>query len=265
VRNITERRQTAIALKQKEAELAHVMRVSTMGEMATGLAHELNQPLAAISNYCYVGELALTDAGSTDTKQLRGLFQKLTDQAIRAGKIIRRLREFVGKSNSVRSLIDLNEVVEQMILMFESEFNQSDVCLELKLDPAIGAGLVDEIQIQQVLVNLTRNALDAMSNTERDKRTLKITTSATAEDFIEIAVCDTGEGISTESAEKVFDAFFTTKSDGMGMGLPISRTIIESYGGRMSMTPNSDRGVTFHFTVPTAKAGIDDDTDFATN
>ena len=134
------------------------------------------------------------------------------------------------------------------------ELRQYDV--EVQSDPSGRLALIDEIQIQQVLVNLIRNALDAMQEINREDRSLKITTSQATHDLLEVTVCDSGPGIPIEEEDKVFDAFFSTKSNGMGMGLAINRTIIESHGGRMWVTPNSDRGATFHFTVETAEAEV---------
>ena len=178
---------------------------------------------------------------------------------MRSGEIIRRLRGLVGKRTPVRTSVNVSEPVQEVLRLLESDLRQNEVRVEQQTDHSDHVVMIDEIQIQQVLVNLIRNALDAMSQTERDQRTLKITTSRTADDLIKVSVCDTGKGIPVESADQVFDAFFSNKSEGMGMGLAISRSIIESHGGRLWMTPNIDRGVTFHFTLPIAKERSDDD------
>ncbi|MCH8044154.1 MAG: PAS domain S-box protein, partial [Planctomycetes bacterium] len=259
MRDISDRKQAQKEVQQLQDKLAHVSRLSTMGEMATGLAHELNQPLTAISTYCYVGKQSLAQASKVDTEQLRELFEKLSAQAMRAGEIIRRLRGLVGKRTAVRSQVDVIEPIQEVLHLLESDLRQSEVRVELQADHANGVVTIDEIQIQQVLVNLIRNAVDAMSETQRERRSLTITTSRTADELIDVAVCDTGEGIPVESSEQVFDAFFSSKSEGMGMGLAISRTIIESHGGRLWWTPNPNRGVTFHFTLPMAKEGSNDD------
>jgi len=253
MRDITDRRLAQEEIRELQEKLAHVARLSTMGEMATGLAHELNQPLSAISAYCYAGQQIVTDVGPTDQEQLWDLFDKLTEQAMRAGEIIRRLRGLVAKRTPVRSSVDSGELIEGLLRLMEPDLRESEVRLERRLDHLEPAVTIDEVQIQQVLVNLIRNALDAMSETRRDQRTLTITTSQMAGDLLEVAVCDTGRGIPVESSYQVFDAFFSSKSEGMGMGLAISRTIIESHGGHLWMTPNSGRGVTFRFTVPLEK------------
>ena len=255
IRDVTERLREKEELQRHQEKLAHITRLSTMGEMATGLAHELNQPLAAISTYCYSGEQALADKSSIDVEQLQELFEKLIEQALRAGEIIRRLRGFVSKSKSVRRSTNLNDLVQEVLSWFESDIRQNEVCVEKKMDQSIHPVLIDEVQIQQVAVNLIRNALDAMQDTERERRSLEIATVATPDQMIEVAVGDTGQGIPINSADQVFDAFFSSKSEGMGMGLAISRTIIKAHAGRLWMTPNSDQGVTFHFTLPQQSLG----------
>ncbi len=259
VTDITARKQAEEELRQLQEKLAHVARLSTRGEMATGLAHELNQPLAAIASYCYAGEQTLAGTESPKPERLRELFEKSQEQAMRAGDIIRRLRALVGKRPAIRSQVDIIEPIQEVLHVMESDLRQSEVRVELRADHAGGVVNIDEIQIQQVLVNLFRNALDAMSETEPDQRLLNITTTGAADDLIEVAICDAGTGVSAEKKDHVFDAFFTSKSDGMGMGLAISRTIIESHGGRLWMTPNKDRGVTFRFTLPIAKEASEDD------
>ncbi|MCH7988788.1 MAG: PAS domain S-box protein [Planctomycetes bacterium] len=251
--DVTEQKQMEEQIQQNRNELAHVARLSTMGEMATGLAHELNQPLTAITSYCYLGEQALTHSESTDLNPLRELFEKLTEQAMRAGEIIRRLRALVGKRTAIRSPVDVVDPIQEVLHLMESDLRQREVRVELQADHSNGVAVMDDIQIQQVLVNLIRNALDAMSEIDCDQSALKITTSLTTDDLIEVAVCDTGKGVPLEKKDQIFDPFFTTKSEGMGLGLAISRTIIESHGGRLWMTTNSDRGVTFHFTLPIEK------------
>ena len=252
LRNITDRIQAEEEVRQLREELAHVARLNTMGEMATGLAHELNQPLVAISNFCHAGQLvAVTE--STDLKHVRELFKNAAAQAMRAGEIIRRLRAMVSKRDSVRSPVHIIEGIEDVLDLLEPDLHRSEVRVEQQIDHSGGIVTIDEIEIQQVLVNLVRNALDAMSNTDLKERTLKITTVRTSDDWLDVAVSDTGKGVPQEKKDQIFDAFFTTKSEGMGMGLAISRTIIEAHGGQMWMTPNSDRGVTFHITLPIAK------------
>ncbi len=257
--NITNRKQLEIEAREHRARLAHVARLSTMGEMATWLAHELNQPLAAISNYCHAGKLALADVAETNPETLQELFGKLSDQVTRTGEIIRRLRGFVSQRTAAPSLVNVDEPIQEVLRLFESDLRQNEVTVEFQAIHSNCLAVMDEIQIQQVLVNLIRNALDAMSKSGPDQRILKITTSKTSDNLIEVAVSDTGKGIPADSSDAIFDAFFSTKPQGMGMGLAISRTIVESHGGRLWMAPNPDCGVTFHLTLPIANAETDDD------
>ncbi|NOY28910.1 MAG: PAS domain-containing protein [Planctomycetes bacterium] len=254
--NITERKKAEEEIRLHQDRLAHLGRLSTMGEMATGLAHEVNQPLAAIANYCYAGLHLLDSPQAADVEALRSLFEKLSEQSLRAGEIIRRLRGLVGQRTFDRSQADIAEPIREVLRLLESNLRQSQVCWEQKTNGNISPVTIDAIQIQQVLVNLIRNAIDAMSETACDQRALTITTSQNQDDFIEVAVRDTGKGLPAEQAEQVFDAFFSNKSEGMGMGLAISRSIIESHGGRMWMMPNSEQGVTFHFSLPIEKEAV---------
>ena len=256
--DLTERKRAEEELQQHQEKLAHISRLSTMGEMATGLAHEINQPLGAIVNYCFVGEQTLANAESIDPEPLRELFHEMSGQALRAGEIIRRLRSLVGKRAPVRSRVDIAEPIQEVLHLLASDLRQSGVRLEQKIEPSIPGVWIDDVQIQQVLVNLIRNAIDAMSETQRELRSLTITASRGADDMVEVSVSDTGKGISSEAENQVFEAFFSTKAEGMGMGLAISRTILESHGGRLWLTPNADRGVTFRFTLPIARKDIRD-------
>lgn len=253
VEDITARRRAEQELRQHQEELAHVARLNTMGEMATGLAHEINQPLTAITSFCSVGERALDETETIDAELFRELFQEMKTQAFRASEIIRRLRELVDKRTPVRSRVDVVEPIREVLHLLDSDLRQRDVRVEQTTEPSIPAVWIDRIQIQQVLVNLILNAVDAMSETPRKQRSLEITASRKDDNSIEVSVRDTGKGVFIDSDDQVFDAFFSTKHEGMGMGLAISRTIIESHRGRLWWTPNSDRGATFHFTLPIAE------------
>ena len=253
MRDITERKQAEEEIRRQKDKLAHISRVSTMGEMATGLAHEVNQPLAAIANYCYAGTHLLDNIHSADVEPLRELFEKLSDESLRAGEIIRRLRGLVCKRAPVRVKTDVHEPIQEVIRLLENDLRQSEVRIKENTRNDLPAVMIDDVQIQQVVVNLVRNAIDAMSDVECDRRSLTITTLLNKDEFIEIAISDTGKGLPPESVDRVFDAFYSSKPEGMGMGLAISRSIIESHGGKMWITANSGPGVTFHFTLPIEK------------
>jgi len=236
--------------RKQLSELAHVARLATMGEMASGLAHELNQPLCAIVNF--IGaclELMDSNPGGPD---LRQAMNEVAKQAERAGEVIRRLREFVKRSEPQRAALDINEVTREVIGLTRTEIRHHEVNVKLQLGQRLPRVLADPIQVQQVLVNLVRNAIDAMDDTPSDQRHLRIRTGHRG-DFIVVSVRDSGRGITEEARAQVFESFFTTKKQGMGMGLSISRSIVEMHDGRIWVTPNSTSGVTFHFTLPLAR------------
>lgn len=247
---ILERARADERARRQSAELAHVARLATMGEMASGLAHELNQPLCAIVNYTEAC-LQLLD-GKSAPPELRQAIAEVAKQSERAGEVIRRLREFVRRREPRRVDVEVNAAVREVLGLMSTELRQHEVKVKLHLGQRLPPVLADPIQIQQVLVNLVRNAVDAMAETGRERRSLRIRTCRRGS-FLELRVQDAGRGISAEAGERVFDSFFTTKPHGLGMGLSISRTIIELHEGRIWATPNPSVGVTFHITLPLAR------------
>jgi len=252
VRDLTEQQQTQARLQEIQSELVHVSRLSAMGEMASALAHELNQPLSAISNYMKGSRRLL--AGSTDASapKIEAALDRAAEQAIRAGEIIRRLRNFVSREESEKRVESLSKLIEEAGALGLSGAREQGVLLRFTLDPACDLVLADRVQIQQVLVNLFRNALEAMATSTH--RELIASNARAADDMIEIAVSDTGHGLGDKARAKLFQPFFTTKETGMGVGLSISRTIIENHGGRMWAETNNAGGATFRFTLPAASA-----------
>jgi two-component system sensor kinase FixL len=250
VRDLTEHQQTQARLQELQSELVHVSRLSAMGEMASALAHELNQPLAAISNYMKGSRRLLADSTDPNTPKIENAMDRAAEQALRAGQIIRRLRDFVSRGESEKRVESLSKLVEEAGALGLAGAREQNIQLRFNLNPEFDLVLVDRVQIQQVLVNLFRNALEAMAQSA--KRELSASNVMVADDMIEIAVSDTGTGFHDDVKPNLFQTFFTTKATGMGVGLSISRSIIEAHGGRMWAENNSSGGATFRFTLPAA-------------
>jgi two-component system sensor kinase FixL len=250
VRDLTEQQRTQASLQQLQSELVHVSRLSAMGEMASALAHELNQPLAAISNYMKGCRRLLASSSDPNATTIEAALDKAAEQAIRAGQIIRRLRDFVLRGESERRVESVSKLVEEAGALGLVGAREQGVLLKFDLDPANDLVVADRVQIQQVLVNLLRNAMEAMA--ESGRRELTVTNARVADAMIEIAVSDTGPGFAENVRSNLFQPFFTTKEAGMGVGLSISRTIIEAHGGQMRAETNEAGGATFRFTLPAA-------------
>jgi two-component system sensor kinase FixL len=247
VRDLTERQDTQARLQELQAELLHISRLTALGEMASTLAHELNQPLSAIANYL-TGGRRLLDRSPPDTVLAREAMDKAADQALRAGQIIRSLREFVARGEGERQIESLSKLVEEASALALIGAKEHGVRVSYSLDPRVDLVLADKVQIQQVTLNLIRNGVDAMATSTR--RELAISTDvADGDGFARVSVADTGPGLSPEVADRLFQPFITTKSQGMGVGLSISRTIIEAHGGRIWAESNANGGATFHFTL----------------
>lgn len=251
IRDLTERQATESRLQDLQSELVHVSRLTSMGEMASALAHELNQPLSAIANYLK-GSTRLLDAPDPDHQTIREALGSATEQALRAGQIIRRLRDFVAKGEAERRIESLPKLLEEAGALAMIGARDQGVHLRFDLNPALDLVLADRVQIQQVVLNLIRNAIEAMENSPQ--RELVVSTRPAAHDMVEISVKDSGAGIAPEVAEKLFQPFVTSKDSGMGVGLSISRTIIEAHGGRIWAEENIGGGTTFRFTLKTAQA-----------
>jgi two-component system, LuxR family, sensor kinase FixL len=250
VRDLTEHQQTQARLQELQSELVHVSRLSAMGEMASALAHELNQPLAAISNYMKGSRRLLAASEDPNRAKIENAMDRAAEQAIRAGQIIRRLRDFVARGESEKRVERLSKMVEEAGALGLAGAREQDVRIRFNLDPRYDLVLVDRVQVQQVLVNLFRNALEAMAQSER--RELIASNRPVDEDMIEVSVFDTGHGFPDDVEKNLFQTFFTTKETGMGVGLSISRSIIEAHGGRMWAESNQAGGATFRFTLPAA-------------
>jgi two-component system sensor kinase FixL len=250
VRDLTEQQRTQTSLERMQAELTHVSRLSAMGEMASALAHELNQPLAAISNYMKGSRRLLAASSEPNAAKIEIALDRAAEQAIRAGQIIRRLRDFVLRGESERRVESVAKLVEEAAALGLVGSREQGLQLRFELDLACDRVVADRVQIQQVLVNLMRNAMEAMA--ESPRRELVVSSGPAAGGLVEIVVADTGQGLPEAVRANLFQPFFTTKEAGMGVGLSISRTIIESHGGKLSAEANSAGGATFRLTLPAA-------------
>ena len=230
-------------------DLAHVDRLNILGEMASGIAHELNQPLSAISTYCQSG-LRMIKAGSENMEKLAHALEESSVQAKRAGKIIHRMQRFATKGKTHRTAIKINRVIRVAAGFIRPELDNHAIALQLDLARKLPSIKADGIQIEQVLLNLMRNAIEAMAGTANTSRRLVVSSRRAAPDLVEVRVHDTGPGLDPDSIDKVFDAFHSTKANGMGLGLAISRSIIEAHGGRLWAVPAPGTGATFCFNVP---------------
>lgn len=248
-RDITGKKRAEEEVRTHNTELAHVSRLTVMCEMASTLAHELNQPLSAISNYTRGCMRRIRSASST-TEEILAAMELVCVQAERAGDIIRSVRAFVKKGESSRMPSEINGIVRDTVRFAEPEARQHGVGIRLRLAEQLPPVLADAIQIEQVILNIVRNAIEAMDGIEFGRREIVIETAPNEGDVIEVRVTDTGPGMSSAQFDAVFDPFFTTKPSGMGMGLTISRSIIEAHGGRLWATPNAGGGLTFQFKLP---------------
>ena len=248
IRDLTEQRVAERRIHDLQAELLHTSRLSVMGQMASTMAHELNQPLTAVMNYLEAARhLLQSDAQSAE--RVAGLMGRAVAQAERAGEIIRKLRQFVGKGETDRRTESLNKLVEEALALALVGARQAGVRVSLDLDRTLAPVLVDGVQIQQVVLNLVRNAVEAMEAVER--RELTIATRAVAGNTIaEVSIVDSGPGIAPEIADRLFQPFVTTKKAGMGLGLSICREIAEAHHGRLATAANPSGGTVFRLTLP---------------
>jgi two-component system sensor kinase FixL len=248
IRDLTERQQTETRLQEIQSELVHMSRFTALGEMASTLAHEINQPLTAIANYLKGCRRILQRMEGDQVPMLRDAVNEAAGQALRAGDVIRHLREFVARGESDRHIENLPKLVEEASALALIGAKEKGVRVAYRLDPNAGLVLADRIQIQQVLLNLIRNAIEAMQDGER--RELVVATEILpAEGLVEVQVADTGPGIAPEIAGQLFQPFVTTKKHGMGVGLSICRTIVESHGGKIWVESEPGRGTIFRFTL----------------
>ena len=257
VHDITQRRQAELTLKDLQSELAHVGRISELGTLASSLAHELNQPLTAIANYSEgAAELLSGDVDGDKMAMAREALKEVASESLRAGEIVRRMRDFLTHGRTDHQIESLPKLVTEANALALIGTREHDIDVRVHLDPRAESVFVDRVQVQQVLFNLIRNAVEAMIG--RPVRLLTISSAATPAGFVTVAIEDSGAGIAPELADKLFQPFITSKKAGMGIGLSLCRTIVEAQGGRIWFESSPDSGTVFRFTLPTG-GEIDDE------
>jgi C4-dicarboxylate-specific signal transduction histidine kinase len=252
--DVTATRQAQNALQIAQAELARVARVTTLGEMSASIAHEVNQPLAAIVTNAEAG-LRFLRHQVPDLEEARAALQQIVKDANRSSEVIRKIRDFAKKADPEMIQLNLNEVVEEAVTLVRHEVLRHGVAMRLDLASGLLPVLGDRIQLQQVIINLVVNGVQAMASTIDRERVLTIRAQQYQSDQVLVAVEDVGVGIEPGDADRLFKAFYTTKAQGLGMGLSICRSIIEAHGGRVWASVNAGPGMTFQFTISAYRPG----------
>jgi PAS domain S-box-containing protein len=248
-RDITERKLAEEALRAAQADLAHVTRVTTMGELTASIAHEINQPLSAIVNNANACRRLLA-VPSPDLDEVRQAVTDIADLGTRAGEVISRIRTFMKKAIPMKTQVDLNQVIAEVLALIPAEMATHKIAVVTELSPGLPPVLGDRIQLQQVLLNLIMNGIESMTSRSDRPRVLLIRSQTQESGHVLVAVQDSGTGLDAKAMSHIFDTFFTTKSAGMGMGLAISRSIVEAHGGRLWPVPDASEGAIFNLTLP---------------
>lgn len=253
IRDISARRRSERRIAELQDELAHVARLEAMGELASALAHELNQPLTAVSNYAQAARTVSVHGGAEAAETAAELLNKAIDQAQRAGQIIRRLRGFIARGDTERTLEDPRAVIEDAAQLGLIGTSQRGIRFALDAPEEIEPLLIDRVQIQQVVQNLVRNAVEVLDDWDGDRQ-IRLELTETADRALSVQVSDSGPGVAPELKDRLFDPFVTTKANGMGIGLSMSRTIVEAHGGRLFERGNAWGGATIGFILPRVRA-----------
>jgi len=240
-------------LRQTQTELARVARVTMVGELTASIAHEINQPLAAVVTNANAASRWLA-AAPPNLDEACEAVRRIARDGTRASEVIKRIRALIRKSEPLRTPVNLNELVQETITLAQPELTRKKILLQTELSPELPLVAVDRVQLQQVLLNLFVNAVDSLAIVSDDRRILRIRTVLAEPNAVQVIVEDTGAGFKPDETERLFQPFYTTKPNGLGMGLAISRSIVEAHGGRLWGTPNDGRGSRFQFTVPTKSA-----------
>ncbi|MFT3907769.1 MAG: PAS domain S-box protein [Steroidobacteraceae bacterium] len=243
------------AMRETQERLTHVARLSTLGELTTGLAHELNQPLTAITLYAQAAERLLR-AAPADHEEVAAALQQIGSQALRAGAVIKRLRTLVKSRATQRERVAVNALVRELAVLTEADTRLNEVRVDLQLTDPLPDIEADPIQLQQVLINLVRNAIEALQGQSAATRRIEVRTGMDGPDHVAICVSDTGPGVPPDCVQRLFEAFFTTKPEGTGLGLAISRSLITDHGGQLTYQPNLPQGSVFQLSLP-AHSGED--------
>ena len=248
VLDLTERKRAADTLRALQMELAHASRLATMGQLAASIAHEVNQPIGAVRNNAHAA-LRFLDGEPPDLAEVREALECVVSETYRAGDILGGIRDQIKKAPPRKERVDLSEAIEEVIALVRGELSKHNVSVQARLAPGLSPIHGDRVQLQQVMLNLIVNAIEAMTSIDDDARELVVSTQSSPEGLL-VAVGDSGPGIAAEDRERIFESFFTTKAAGVGIGLSICRSIIDGHGGRLWADTQQPRGAVFRFTLP---------------
>ncbi len=249
VLDLTERKRAADALRELQMELAHANRLATMGQLAASIAHEVNQPIGAVRNNAHAA-LRFLAGDAPDLAEVREALECVVNETYRAGDIIGGIRDQVKKTPPRKDVVDLNEAIEEVIALVRGELSKYRVSVQTQLAEGLSAVHGDRVQLQQVMLNLILNAIEAMTSVNDEARELVVSTESSPAEGLLVAVGDSGPGVAQEDRERIFGSFYTTKPDGVGIGLSICRAIIDAHGGRLWADAHQPRGAVFRFTLP---------------